>query len=809
MNMYRGTIVVEGEDGAPQDTGAEEEAGEEAPPEQVSQQAASCCPSPEEPPSTAQFLIRGMRSITTIEAIEDLIERQPGIERVQVNAATERVTVDYIPGLVSPEELSGAVEKAGYEVEPFDPDAEPADRGAQSRDAEVADIRRRFIISAALTIPAVVAVMWHQMLSLPPEPWDAVVLFFAHPFVQLALVTPVQFYGGWGFIRGTWHTLRNRTADMNTLIGIGTLAAYLYSLTATFGGGWLERQGIEPAIYYEVAAVIITLILLGRLLEARSKAGASAAIEKLVSMQARTARVRRDGEEIDVPVEEVRTGDRIVVRPGEKIPVDGVIIEGESTIDESMVTGESVPVTKEAGDPVIGATINTAGGFVFEATKVGRDTVLSQIVRLVQEAQGSKAPIQKLVDVVSGYFVPVTLVIAVATFVIWFVFGPEPAFALALLNMVAVLVIACPCALGLATPISIVVGTGKGAEHGILIKDAEALEITGELTTVVLDKTGTLTQGRHSVQDIVAPADLSQSELLRLTAATQRASEHPLAQAIVRAAEEKGLELAEPTDFRYFTGMGTAAFVGETEVLVGNRRLMDERDIDVATLEADAEALAEQGKTVNYVAVDGQAAGLISLADVVRPTSREAVAEFHRLGVEVAMITGDNWGVARAIADEVGVDSVFAEVLPEHKTSEVAKLQRQDKIVAMVGDGINDAPALAQADVGLAIGAGTDVAIEAADVVLIKDDVADVARTVRLSRATMRNVKENLFLAFVYNGLAIPIAAGLLYPFFGILLSPMIAAAAMALSSISVVLNALRLRRFQFAKPAPVSRTGR
>jgi Cu+-exporting ATPase len=472
-------------------------------------------------------------------------------------------------------------------------------------------------------------------------------------------------------------------------------------------------------------------------------------------------------------------------------------------------------VTKGVGDPVIGATINRAGGFVFEATKVGKDTTLAQIVRLVQEAQGSKAPIQRLADVVSSYFVPAVIMIAVITFVTWFVWGPEPVFLLAFLNTVAVLLIACPCALGLATPTSIMVATGKGAQSGILIKDAEALEVTGKLSTVILDKTGTLTQGRHAVQDVVPASGVSEEDLLRATAALERSSEHPLAQAIVTAAEERSLAIPDVKDFRYATGKGTEARVDGAEILAGNRRLMDERQVDLAPMAADAERLVSEGKTLTFVARDGKLIGLISTADVIRPTSKAAVEEFHRLGIEAAMMTGDNWGVARAVAAEVGIDTVLAEVLPEHKAAEVAKLQRQGKITAMIGDGINDAPALAQADVGIAIGSGTDVAIESADVVLIKNDVFDVARTVTLSRATMRNIKQNLFFAFIYNGLGIPIAAGVLYPFFGLTLSPIIAAGAMAASSISVVLNALRLKTFHMPdspvrdEPATVRRPRR
>ena len=810
MNMYRGTLVVEpGGGGAATAMETEVEA-----PTQVRPEVAPL-PDADERPARAEFRICDMRVITTINAIEDLLEREKGVERVQVNAATERVTVDYLPGLASPEDFVRAMKEAGYEAEPMTDAEEMTDRGAVSRESEVEDVTRRFLVAALLTVPLTIAAMWHLVAPMPGGAIGSVIGFIANHFVQFVLTIPVLFYSGWGFFKGTWYTLRNRTADMNTLIGIGTGAAFLYSVIATFFGGWLESQGVEAAVYYETAAVIVTLILLGRLLEVRAKAGTSAAIEKLLSLQAHTARVRRDGVEMDIPVEEVRAGDLVVVRPGEKVPVDGVIAEGESTIDESMVTGESVPVTKGPGDPVIGATINSAGGFVFEATKVGTDTMLAQIVRLVQEAQGSKAPIQRLADVVSSYFVPAVMIISVVTFVIWFVWGPEPAFLLALLNTVAVLLIACPCALGLATPTSIMVATGKGAQSGILIKNAEALEVTGKLTSVVLDKTGTLTQGRHAVQDIIPASGIAENELLRFSSGLERGSEHPLAVAIVRAAEERGIEIPQAKDFRYYPGKGTEAHVDGAQIVAGNRRFMEERGIDTGALSAQAERLAASGKTLTYVVRDGQLAGLISMADVVRPTSKAAVEELHRLGIEAVMMTGDNEGVARAVASEVGIDTVLAEVLPEHKAEEVGKLQRQGRIVAMVGDGINDAPALAQADVGIAIGSGTDVAIESADVALIKNDVFDVTRTVALSRATMRNIKQNLFFAFIYNGLGIPVAAGVLYPFFGIVLSPMIAAAAMAASSISVVLNALRLKTFHLPQspvrdePATVRRPRR
>jgi Cu+-exporting ATPase len=797
MNMYRGTILVEPANGA----------ADRAPEQGPAQVRPEVAPKPdaEEQPAQVEFLIRGMRVITTVTALQDLLEREQGVEQVQVNADTERATIDYIPGLTSPDDLAHAIQRAGYKAEPVTDAEETVDHGADSRESELADVTRRFLIAVILTVPLTIAAMWHLLAEMPGGPFGRVVEFVADPLVQLVLTIPVLFYSGWGFFKGTWYTLRNRTADMNTLIGIGTGAAFLYSLVATFFGDWLEARGVEADVYYETAAVIVTLILLGRLLEVRAKAGTSAAIEKLLSLQARTARVRREGKEIDVPVEEVAVGDLVVVRPGEKIPVDGTIIEGLSTIDESMVTGESVPVTKGAGDPVIGATINTEGGFVFEATKVGTNTMLAQIVKLVQDAQGSKAPIQRLADVVSSYFVPAVIIIAVITYVAWFVWRPEQAFLFALLNTVAVLLIACPCALGLATPTSIMVATGKGAQNGILIKDAEALEVSGKLNTVVLDKTGTLTQGRHAVQDVVPTEGISEDDLLRMTAALERSSEHPLAQAIVSAAETRNLSIPKARDFRYATGMGAQASVGRAEILAGNRRMMEEREIGLAPMTEVAARLVEEGKTLTYVARDGRLVGLITTADVLRPTSKAAVAEFHRLGIEVAMMTGDNWGVARRVADEVGIDLVLAEVLPEHKASEVAKLQRQGKITAMVGDGINDAPALAQADVGIAIGSGTDVAIESADVALIKNDIFDVSRTVALSRATMRNIRQNLFFAFIYNGLGIPIAAGLLYPIFGWLLSPMIAAGAMAASSISVVLNALRLNTYQLPpSPAPV-----
>ena len=801
MNMYRGKLVVAPADGAAPSNGT-------ATPTQLKPEIAPQ-PAADERASQATFRILNMRTITTTTALEDLLERVGGVERVQVNAATERVTIDYIPGPAQLAAFEHAMHEAGYDVEQASEDGGLSPASAAAQHDEVADITRRFLIAVVLTVPALIGAMWHELAPIPAGLGGTVIGFLSNPFVQLVLTAPVILYSGWGFFRGAYFTLKNRTADMNTLIGIGVGAAFLYSLAATFAGAWLAQQGVEAGVYYETAAVIVTLILLGRLIEVRAKAGTSAAIEKLMSLQAQTARVRRDGKDMDVAVEEVRVGDRVIVRPGEKIAVDGRIVEGESTIDESMVTGESVPVTKGPGDMVIGATINAAGSVVFEATKVGKDTMLAQIVRLVQEAQGSKAPIQRLADVVSGYFVPAVIVLAVLTFMVWFVLGPEPAFVRALLNTVAVLLIACPCALGLATPTSIMVGTGKGAENGILIKDAEALEVTGKLTTIILDKTGTLTQGRHAVTDVVPARGADEADLLAATAALQRSSEHPLAHAIVTAAEQRGLDIPRASDFKYFTGKGTSGEVHGSEILAGNRRLMEERGVDTSGLADDIERLEGEGKTVTHVVRDGKLIGLIAMADTVRATSREAIRELEQLGIDTVMMTGDNWGVARAVAADLGLENVIAEVLPEHKAAEVAKLQRQHKIVGMVGDGINDAPALAQADVGIAIASGTDVAIESADIALVKNDVFDVVRTIHLSRATMRNIRQNLFFAFVYNAAGVPIAAGVLYPFFDVLLSPMIAAGAMAASSISVVLNALRLRTFSMpAGPAAAEPVG-
>jgi Cu+-exporting ATPase len=613
--------------------------------------------------------------------------------------------------------------------------------------------------------------------------------------ILFLLTTPVLFWAGSRFFVGAWRAFRHRTADMNTLIALGTGAAYLYSVVATFAPVLLPES--LRAVYYDTTAIIVGLILMGQLLEARAKGQTNEAIRKLMGLQAKTARVLRDGNESDIPIEEVLVGDTVIVRPGEKVPVDGVVLEGTSSLDESMITGESIPVSKQPDDEVIGATLNKTGSFKFRATKVGKDTALAQIIQLVQQAQGTKAPIQRMADLISGYFVPAVILVAVWSFAIWFVFGPPPPLLHALVTAVTVLIIACPCALGLATPTSIMVGTGKGAENGILIRSAEALETAHKLDAIVLDKTGTITKGKPELTDTVAEGPVTEAELLRLAASVEKASEHPLAQAIVDGAKARGIKLADPSDFEAVPGHGVLAVVDGRHLVLGNLKMMQQIGARLDGLEAKARALADDGKTPMYVAVDGQAAGLVAVADTVKEDSREAITRLKQLGLEVVMLTGDNRRTADAIARQVGVDRVMAEVLPEDKARNVQMLRREGKTVAMVGDGINDAPALAQADVGLAIGTGTDVAIEASDITLIKGSLTTVAVAIDLSRATMRNIKQNLFGSFVYNTLGVPIAAGVLYPFFGILLSPIIASLAMALSSVTVVGNALRLRTFR------------
>jgi Cu+-exporting ATPase len=660
---------------------------------------------------------------------------------------------------------------------------------AEDRRAEIADLTRRVVIGAVLTAPVLYAVMAQPLGAR----WVPAVLL--NHWIQLALITPVMFYVGWPIHRTGWLALAHRSADMNSLITLGTLAAYGYSLLATVASGVLPAEVRD--VYFEAVGVILTLIMLGRLLEARAKAGTGEAIRALLGLQARTARVLRDGDEIEIPVDEVIVGDEILIRPGEKIPVDATVLSGQSAVDESMVTGESMPVTKHTGDTVIGATVNTTGSLRVRAAKVGADTMLAQIIRMVQQAQASRAPIQRLADAISAYFVPVVIAIAIATFAIWFVAGPTPALTQALVSAVAVLIIACPCALGLATPLSIMVGTGKGARAGILIRSAEALETAHKLDTVVLDKTGTITAGKPALTDIHVTGTVAENELLMLVAAAESDSEHPIASAVVAGARDRGINLPAVSGFDSITGKGVRATVAGRSVLVGTATLLAENGVDTAELVRISADLAAAGKTPILAAVDSHPAGVIGVADTVKDDSVAAIAALRKLGLQVVMITGDNARTATAIARQVGVERVLAEVLPEHKAGEIRRLQAEGRRVGMVGDGINDAPALAQADVGLAIGTGTDVAIEAADITLISGSLAGVVTAIRLSRATMRNIRQNLFFALIYNAIGVPLAAGVLYPLLGLRLSPMIAAGAMALSSLSVVGNANRLRRYR------------
>jgi Cu+-exporting ATPase len=740
------------------------------------------------------FGVMGMTCASCVGRVEQALKKVPGVLEASVNLTNEKATVEYFASEVELRDLEKAVEDAGYGVVREESSTE------DTREREYDKLRADFLLAAGLTALILVGslpMMFGFMLPVPLR-WLNIGL--------LLLATPVQFWAGWRFYRGAWGALKHGQANMNTLVVMGTTAAYLYSVVATLAPGLFAAGRAD--VYFDTSALIISLILLGRLLEARAKGRTNEAIKKLAGLQAKIARVLRDGEEVDVPVEDVDVGEVVVVRPGEKVPVDGRVISGESAVDESMITGESIPVTKRAGDEIIGATMNTSGSFRFTATKVGEETALHQIMRMVEEAQGSKAPIQRLADRISAVFVPAVIGVAAVTFLIWFLFGPEPALTFALLNTVAVLIIACPCAMGLATPTSIMVGTGKGAESGILIKGGEALEGAHKLETVVLDKTGTLTRGLPALTDLVVGAGIDEVELLRFVASAERASEHPLGEAIVRGAKKRGLSLGEAEGFEAVSGGGVRARVEGREVLVGSHRFLSESGVSEDGLLPKGEELAREGKTPVFVAVDGEPAGLVGVADVVREESWEAIERLHSLGLEVAMLTGDNRRTAEAIARQLGVDRVVAEVRPEDKANEIRGLQAEGKKVGMVGDGINDAPALAQADVGIAIGTGTDVAMEAADLTLISGDVRGVARAINLSKATVRNIKQNLFWAFAYNVALIPVAAGVLYPLFSdgsvpeILrpvlgeygfLNPVLAAAAMALSSVTVVSNALRL----------------
>lgn len=746
------------------------------------------------PQEKITFPIQGMSCASCVNKIQKALNSLKGVINASVNFGTEKASVDYITSIVNISDFKKAVSSLGaYNVLDVKEGKTVLDREKEEREKEVAVLKRKFIFG--LVISSIIFLggfsAWFSFLP------ERLIRFVSNPFVMLILATPVQFWAGFQFYKGTWAGVRHFSADMNTLIAVGTSAAYFYSVSAIFFPSFFAGEGLKPEIYFDTAAIIITLILLGRFLEAKARGQTSEAIKKLMGLQAKTARVVRSGEEIDIPIEDVVKGDLVIVRPGEKIPVDGMIKEGSSAVDESMLTGESIPVEKRPGDEVIGATINKTGSFKFEATKIGKDTVLSQIIKMVEEAQGSKPPIQRLADTVAGYFVSAVIMIGVTTFLVWYFFGPQPAFNFALLNFVAVLIIACPCALGLATPTSIMVGTGKGAENGVLIKGGEALETAHKLNAVILDKTGTLTKGQPSVTDIIVRGGFSEDDVLRITASAEKGSEHPLGEAIVNKAKERNIVLDDPRDFFAIAGHGIEAKIGDNQVLLGNLKLMRDRKIILGDLDKRAKDLSSDGKTPMFVTVNGRAAGIIAVADTLKENSKEAVEALHKLGLRVIMITGDNRRTAEAIAKRVDIDRVLSEVLPEDKAMEVKKLQDEGNCVAMVGDGINDAPALAQADIGIAIGTGTDVAMEASDITLISGDLRGVVTSIKLSKATMRNIKQNLFWAFFYNTSLIPLAAGVLYPFIGLLLSPIFAAAAMSLSSVTVVSNALRLKRFR------------
>ena len=730
--------------------------------------------------------ITGMTCANCAATVERALNQKvDGVVQANVNFATERASVEYIPGVASVAAMIRAIEEAGYGVVQAAAQEHIEDVEAQARQAEVADQTRKFWVGVAFALPLFLLSMARDFGLLGA---------WAHaPWVNwlfLALATPVQFYTGWDYYVGSYHALRNRAANMDVLVAMGSSVAYLYSLVVLL----FPAEGQH--VYFETAAVIITLIKLGKLLEARAKGKTGEAIRKLMGLRPKTARVVRDGAEVDVPIEEVHVGDLVVVRPGERIPVDGVVFEGHTAVDESMLTGEPLPVDKRPGDEIIGATINKQGLLKFEATRVGAETALAQIIRLVQEAQGSKAPIQRLADRVAGVFVPAVMLIALSTFVVWWTVGGD--FTVAMIRLVAVLVISCPCALGLATPTSIMVGTGKGAELGILFKNSEALETAHRLQAIVLDKTGTITRGEPSVTDVVVSN--SRFALLRLAASAERGSEHPLGQAIVAEAEARGLALADPQDFEALPGKGIRAQVEGHAVLVGKPEWLEAENVPLGNLTAEVERLQAEAKTAVAVAVNGEAVGILGVADTLKEGSVEAVAQLQWLGLEVVMLTGDNRRTAEAIAAQAGIGHVIAEVLPADKAAQVKRLQSEARLVGMVGDGINDAPALAQADVGIALGTGTDVAMETAGVTLMRGDLRAVGQALALSRATMRTIKQNLFWAFFYNAILIPVAAGVLYPLPWVpdilrQLHPVLAAFAMAFSSITVVSNSLRLRR--------------
>jgi len=732
--------------------------------------------------------IMGMSCAACVSRVKNSLKNLTGILDVKVNLASENATVEYIPGMVSTDDFKKVVSQAGdYKVLEIKEEENPEKTEQREREKDYKKLKNSFVFSAILSAFILIISMKNLIpyLSGMNERLSFYILF--------VLTTPVILFSGRRFYKGFWSALKHKTADMNSLVAIGTASAYLYSTFTTFYTGFFERTGFSPAVYFDTAAVIITLILMGRLLEARAKGQTSEAIKKLMDLQAKTARVLRNGKEIDIPVKEVMIDDIIIVRPGEKIPVDGTVIEGHSSVDESMISGESIPVEKKQGDEIIGATFNKTGTFKFKATRIGKDTFLSQIIKMIREAQGSKAPIQRIADKIASIFVPVVVSIAVVTFFIWILAGPS--FNYALLNFIAVLIIACPCAMGLATPTAIIVGTGKGAGKGILIKGGEALETAHKIDYIVFDKTGTLTTGKPVVTDIITSSTYKQEKLLAYAASAEKGSEHSLGEAIVNEAEKRGIIPQKTVSFEAVPGKGIKAKINEREIIIGNKGFIENSGINYKSLNEEAERLAEEGKTPVYIGLDNKIAGIIAVADILKNNSVKIIQELQKMDIDVAMITGDNRRTAEAIGKQLGITRILSEVLPDRKAEEIRKLQNSGKIVAMVGDGINDSPALAQADVGIALGSGTDVALEASDITLISDDLEGVINAIKLSKKTMRTIKQNLFWAFFYNTLGIPVAAGVLYPFFGILLNPMFASLAMAFSSVSVVSNSLRLKK--------------
>ncbi|RJO61866.1 copper-translocating P-type ATPase [candidate division WS5 bacterium] len=744
--------------------------------------------------------IKGIHCVSCAMNIENALEKIPGVE-ARVNFASEKAMVE-APENITKEDIIKAIKESGYDVYRDDGQhtiVTEMTTEEEEKQRDLRELKRKVIVGAILSA----LIMTLDLINFVP----GIQIPMKYLDLGMFLLTiPVQFWVGRAFITGFIKGLKHRNANMDTLIAIGTLTAFTFSSAVIFA----EELGVmlpETGVYFDVSAVVITLVLLGKYFESRAKGRTNLAIKKLAGLAAKTARVIRSGKEIDIPIEEVKAGDEIIVRPGEKIPVDGVIMSGDSTIDESMVTGESIPVDKGRGDKVYGATINKTGSFTFRAEKVGKDTLLSQIIRLVEEAQGSKAPIQRLADIISGYFVPIVISIAIATFTVWYIFGPVGALSLALVNMVAVLIIACPCALGLATPTAIMVGTGKGAENGILIKDAESLERFQKISALLLDKTGTITYGKPEVTDVyinsVIPAEagiqsrINENELLRLSASAEKRSEHPLGEAVVEYAKSKKLKLKDPESFKSIAGQGIKAKVGGKTIIKGNAKLMASAGINITSLSKQSDKFAGEGKTPVYTAIDGKAAGIIAIADTIKGDAKKSIEQFEKAGVDVYMVTGDNIKTAHAIAKKAGIkrDHVFAEVAPEDKELKVKELKEKGLLVAMVGDGINDAPALAAADIGVAMGTGTDIAMETGQVIIMKGEMSGVYSSWKLSKNTMKIIKQNLFWAFAYNVILIPVAAGVLYPFLGILLNPILASAAMAASSVTVVSNSLRLKR--------------